>query len=214
MNRVGTYGGERKYLINIERTQIPRYRLEEFVKKIVVKRKDAEHVLLEFYCSKYADKFNLIMTQGFISEITKIKDEKKPTEIFTFDKVWFVTSHAYGSSDYLKYEYDNLHYIGITEFDGDYVIAFEANVVSDGFDLTSKFYDDIMAKKYENQEAKQKTTLDLTPQKEYTCKQCGKSINPYDARIIEQTYGEMICLDCLEKKAEELQNLKYSVKKP
>lgn len=212
LSRVDTYGGERKYTIHIERTQIPRYRLEEYTQKLVVKRIDVEHVFLEFYCSKYPDKFNQIMTQGFLTEVKNVKEDKKPTEIFTFDKVWFISEHAYGSKDYYRFEYGNLIFKDILEFDGDYVICFEADVISDGFDLTEKYFDAKMDSRYKNKE-KRTNTLDLTPPKNYKCKECGNDINPYDARIIEQTYGEMVCLECLEKKAEEYQKKKYQTKK-
>lgn len=198
LNEVGIHGKSSNFIINCERELFPRYRIEEFTKKLVVKRIDVSKVQLQFYVSKYPIETNFI-SKGFITEVNNIKENNRSSDILMIDKVWFISQKAYGSDDLMKYEYIDLIYDNIIEFDGNYIIKFNADIVTDGSSLKDKFYSHSMANKYETKEKKE-LVLDLgNTQKVYFCSNCGIKMNMYDAQFTEIEFGKPICIDCLKK---------------
>ena len=212
---------------------VPRYYLEEYTKRLAVRKlDDTDKVILDFYVSKYPNDKDF-KSKGFVREIEKIRDEKLRSDVIDLQKVGFVTSHAYKMDDLLEFEFDNIIFKQINEFDGDYVISFKARVIKNGIDLTVKYYNKAMADKYTNK-VKKELVLDLSASesnKVYKCENCGKEIiydsqeidympifepkdilddevinddnfHPtefLDAQICEQTFGKVLCHDCLSK---------------
>ena len=230
---VGTYGQREEYLIKLKRNFFPRYRLEAYTKRLAIFKLDETHAILDFYVSKYPNDKDF-KSKGFVREIEKIKDEQMRSDVLDIDNVSFTTSHAFKLNDLLQFEFKNLEFKGISEFDGHYVIKFKAFIVKNGYDLTEQYYSASMEKKYQNKEKKE-VVLDLfgAPQTEvYKCERCGKEIvyDPVemeemaitkpreideednnsthttefmDAQIAQQTYGVLLCKDCLKKYLKE-----------
>lgn len=216
---------KKKYNIIIERNCVARYRIEEFLIKLAAKRINDKNALLDFYVSMYVDDKNKL-SKGFISEIGKIIKGNKNNDILDIDSVRFITNHAYKKDDMLEYEFNNLIFKKIIEYDGNYIIKFTANIIKDGYDTSRQYFCAEMAKKYKNKE-KKSLQLDFTDNiKIYTCEMCGKKV-AYDIKAIEsvipsspddnvkkektntteymdmqitkQTYGKALCSDCLRK---------------
>lgn len=227
----------KQYTIEIDREYVTRYRIEEFLKRLVVKKIDENFVLLDFYVSEYIDDKNLI-SKGFITEINKMISGKTNNDIIDISSVHFITNHAYKQNDMLEYEFNNLTFIKIIKYDGNYILKFKAKVVKNGIDLTDKYFCREMDNKYKNKEKKD-LVLDFTKHiQEYTCEMCGKkiiydtdvidSVAPssninedigngrrgtnateyMDVQIIQQTYGKILCKDCLQKYINGLNFLK------
>ena len=233
LGSVGTYGQREEYLIKLKRKFFPRYRLEAYTKRLAVFKLDETHVILDFYVSKYPNDKDF-KSKGFVREIEKIKDEQMHSDVLDIDNVSFTTSHAYKLNDLLQFEFNNLEFKGVSEFDGHYVIKFEACIVKNGHDLIEQYNSVSMEKKYQNKEKKD-IALDLfnIPQtKVYKCECCGKEIvydpiemeevaatkpreidaetdsNTHttefmDVQIVQQTYGVLLCKDCLKKYLKE-----------
>ena len=233
LGSVGTYGQRDEYLIKLKRKFFPRYRLEAYTKRLAVFKLDETHVILDFYVSKYPNDKDF-KSKGFVREIEKIKDEQMHSDVLDIDNVSFTTSHAYKLNDLLQFEFNNLEFKGVSEFDGHYVIKFEACIVKNGYDLIEQYNSVSMEKKYQNKEKKD-IALDLfnIPQtKVYKCESCGKEIvydpiemeevaatkpreidaetdsNTHttefmDVQIVQQTYGVLLCKDCLKKYLKE-----------
>lgn len=233
LGSVGTYGQREEYLIKLKRKFFPRYRLEAYTKRLAVFKLDETHVILDFYVSKYPNDKDF-KSKGFVREIEKIKDEQMHSDVLDIDNVSFTTSHAYKLNDLLQFEFNNLEFKGVSEFDGHYVIKFEACIVKNGYDLIEQYNSVSMEKKYQNKEKKD-IALDLfnIPQtKVYKCECCGKEIvydpiemeevaatkpreidaetdsNTHttefmDVQIVQQTYGVLLCKDCLKKYLKE-----------
>lgn len=233
LGSVGTYGQREEYLIKLKRKFFPRYRLEAYTKRLAVFKLDETHVILDFYVSKYPNDKDF-KSKGFVREIEKIKDEQMRSDVLDIDNVSFTTSHAYKLNDLLQFEFNNLEFKGVSEFDGHYVIKFEACIVKNGYDLIEQYNSVSMEKKYQNKEKKD-IALDLfnIPQtKVYKCECCGKEIvydpiemeevaatkpreidaetdsNTHttefmDVQIVQQTYGVLLCKDCLKKYLKE-----------
>lgn len=230
---VGGYGKRSEYLIKISRDFYPRYKIEEYTKRLVVKKLDEKHAILDFYVTKYPNDKDF-KSKGFVREIEKIKDERMRSDVINIDKVSFVTSHAFKLNDMLEFEFDNLIFREIVEFDGHYVIRFKSRILKNGIDLTDQYYSKTMDEKYKNK-VKKDVVLDIfgtTPVQMYKCEKCGKeivydpvemdemgvaqprnidevienydSVTDYmDAQISQQTYGIVMCKECLKKYLEE-----------
>ena len=155
-------GDHREYTIKIKRNFIPRFRIEEFTNKLVVKRVDEQHVMLDFYVTKYESQFNR-RHKPFLNDMEAIYQGDKQSDIIDFNEVSFVTFKAYGSPDLVKYSYNNVEFDNIVDYNGDYVVKFFADIVEDGNDIMDEFYDEIAAKKNENHERrKNKNTINFS----------------------------------------------------
>lgn len=182
---LGDFKKGKNYHIKLYRDYISRFKLEEYTKRLVVRKFDDSHYMLDFYVSKYPNPED-IKSKGFVREIEKIRDEKIKSDILDIKKVYFITNHAYKKVDMLEYEFNNLIFESIGEFDGHYIVRFKANVVKDGLDLTKQYYSKSMDEKYKNKVEKE-VLIDVTgsPAPEvFVCEKCGKEI-VYDPAIID-----------------------------
>ena len=235
---------KKSYTLKIKRDFFPRYKLEEFAKKLVVFEKEkGKTVKLDFYVSIYPDD-KVLISKGFVREIENIRDKGIKSDILDIQTVAFTTLHAYRLDDMIQFEFNDLSFEKVLEFDGDYILRFSADIVVNGEDMIKEFYNKEMAEKYANKEKKERV-LDLTDNfaEVYVCERCGKQVyydpsliddlNPtqgkdiyendneesnhtetteyMDMQIAEQTYGKLLCRDCLKKyirEQEEINELK------
>lgn len=188
----GGRGEKTKYKFEIKRNFVPRFRLEEFLKKVVVKRLDETHAILDFYFSQYPERFfntsddKSFRSKAFINELKRIRNGGK-TDVLDMEQMRFITSHAYKKDDLIEYVFRNLWYRETVEFDGDYILRFKASIEHDGYDLTASYYNKTMDEKYKNNEKKE-VTIDITgsvPVETYTCADCGKVVT-FDVKKMEE----------------------------
>lgn len=228
-----------EYWIKLTREKgfLPRYRLEEYTKRIVVREyeKDTKAVL-DFYVSKYPNSEDL-KSKGFVREIEHVMNDELRSDVLLIKNVSFVTSHAFNQYDMMLFEFNNLQYRYVKEFDGHYVISFLSDIVKNGEDLTDKFKNQAMEEKYEKKERKD-VVYELTPdmlKQTFYCADCGKAIeydpiaidemepsaNPtdtnntayFDLQMAEQTFGKKLCSDCLKKYIINKEEIKNIIKK-
>lgn len=152
----------KKYVINIDRDFTPRFKLEEFSNKVVVKLIDENKVQLDFYCSQYDKQFDR-RYRPFINELYKIMGGNLKSDIIDFEKVSFVTYKSYGSENSLYYEYDKIKFKECIIFDGNFVLKFNAHIKENGIDLTQKYFNSTMDNKYKNKERKGNDSITWTP---------------------------------------------------
>lgn len=140
--------------INIVREHAPKFFIENYTKKINVRKISSDEKLLEFYISKYGDNYNKNQTL-FVKHLKKIIDSNlKKSNSFDIDNVNFITNNTLGSEDFLLYSYGDLNFDKIIEFDGYYVIKFKSKVLIDGKDILLDYIEPELEKKYENKERK------------------------------------------------------------
>ena len=189
----GGRGKKTKYKFEFKRDFIPRFRMEEFAKKVVVKRLDETHAILDFYFSKYPERFfrrsddKSFRSKVFIHEIESIRDNGVKSDMLDVEELRFVTNHAYKQDDLLEFVFKNIVFREVAEFDGDYILRFKASIEHDGIDLTAAFYNKEMAEKYENKEKKE-LVLDVSggaPIETYVCSDCGKVVT-FDTQKMEE----------------------------
>lgn len=191
------------FLINIKRNFTPRFRIEEFTTKLVVKRGDDDTTaVLDFYVPKYKSDTNFRLN-AFLTDVVNIKEKWVRSDTLDFNSVFFITSHAYRVNDMFSFRFDDPVYLETIEYDGSYILRFVAKIFDGGTDLTNEYFSENMAKKYENKEPKNltgeivirpdgKTTINEECdsygrggiKRVYKCEICGKEI-VYDAKALD-----------------------------
>ena len=186
---VGKFKQVKKYNIEIIRDEaaIPRYYLEEYTTRLVVKKFSPKtKFILDFYISKYPNIMDF-KSKGFIREIERIKDEGWKSDIIEFNGVHFITSHAYQIDDMVEFNFKYPSFIEIVEFDGHYIIRFKATL-SKKHDILNDYFSKTMDEKYKNKQPKDVIHhMNGGHQFEkFICEKCGKEII-YDTQEIDST---------------------------
>ena len=186
LEQVGGRGKRTQYRIKIKRNFVPRYKIEEYITRLDVKKLDESHVILDIYVSKYPNDKDF-KSKGFVREIEKIRDEKIKSDILDYEEISFITHHAYKLNDMIKFVFKNIWFREVREFDGHYILKFKASLKQDTLDLTKKYFSKTMEEKYKNKE-KKKVVLNLFDYNQiqvYQCQECGKEII-LDNELIDQ----------------------------
>lgn len=155
--------GDEKYSFNIERTFIPRFRLEKYTSKLVVKNviEKPGKALIDFYVPEYRQQFNNI-TKFFTSELDKIYQGDVKSDMLDFNKVSFITKNCYGAPDLFLFEYTNLNFTDIIKFDGHYVLRFYCDIAVNGEDTLTEIYHAPTEEKSKKRERRKNTKIDFT----------------------------------------------------
>lgn len=221
------------YTIEVLRDDMTRYRIEEYAKKVVVKPGTEEgHYILDIYVSKYPDKSDF-KSKGFVREVEHIMNDGMRTDIFDINGISFVTSHAYGLNDGIRFVFNSIKYMRTVEFDGNYVIKLDAVLISEE-DLIEQYRCEEMEAKYRDKAPKENAIAfdpyAPTEVRTFKCSKCGKvveynvaamdaviPVDPddenaaktnateyMDMQMAEQTFGTKLCKECLSSEMEEL----------
>lgn len=185
---VGHFDVNASYNIDIERDFMPRFKLEAYTTRLVVKKakEGNDNFILDFYVSKYPQEKDM-KSIYFIKEVEKIIDGYKQSDILSFNRVKFVTSHAYGLNDMIEFRFDHIYYKEALEYDGHYILKFKAHAYVNGKDQTDEYYSKSMDEKYRNHEKKE-VVIDAfnggNEIKTFVCSECGKTVE-YDTQLID-----------------------------
>ena len=150
------------YTLKIKRSIFPRFLIETYIKKLVLKQSDCNYVI-DLYCSMYPSQFSERKDKSFISELKKIKNrEIRNSDIIDIDELSFVTSNAWGVDDWFKFSFVDFEFYDIIEFDGSYIIRLGCQSSVFMENLLDKIYSESAEKKYETKEAKTNSVADFT----------------------------------------------------
>lgn len=140
--------------ISIERDGItPRFFLEKYAKKVVV-RNNGNRSYVDLYFSIYASQFGKV-DAILVSNLYRMFEEKNlRSDLTDFISIEWYSDKAWNSEDVCHFKYDDIKFINIDIFDGNFVLTFDCNVVEDGVDLAKKFKTEELDRKYANEEAK------------------------------------------------------------
>ena len=150
---------KKAYTVKVLYDFIPKFRLEEHIKKVVVKICDDKRIV-DLYFSKYPIEFDRISRQ-FVNAMTAIYVGDVRSELLEINSISFVTKNAYGSDDLIRYSYNNFEFKDIIEFDGSYVLRFLCDVVEDGTDLIEEFYDETTEQKSREHSPREGATVNM-----------------------------------------------------
>ena len=155
----------KSYRIKIKRDFVPRFKLEEYTKKVVVKAFEDNKKILDIYVSKYEIPFDR-RSRIFVNAVESIYMGDIRSEIIDFQGLAFITKNAYGADDLIFYEFSDFEFKDIIDFDGNYVIRFLCTCLSSGEDLIEEFYDETAAKKSEEHAPREGATIDVATAQE------------------------------------------------
>lgn len=147
--------------IFIERKFIPKFRIEDYVEKVIVKRNDEGKAVLDLYVSKYDSQFNNIQ-KLFLNKIRAIYGGEIDRTLLDFDKLYFNTFKAFGSEDLHKYEFTNLSFEDIVLYKGWYVLKFISDISIDGEDVIGQYFDKETQEKFDKHEPRKNPTFNYT----------------------------------------------------
>lgn len=232
VQNIGRLEKNHNYTLKLERngTFTPRYYIEEYTKKLVclVVNENKNNYILDFYVTKYPNDREW-KSKGFVREVEYIKSGRR-SDITDIKALEFITSHAYNFNDGVTFKFNKLQFKNVIEYDGDYILRFSAEVVINGKDFFDEDQCESMKKKYE-ENAPKETAINVNPYdlkdiRVYRCSICGKEVfynqrdidalasseestgngvtEYMDMETSEQTFGKMICKECLEKHKAEL----------
>ena len=205
LEQVGGRGKRTEYRIKIKRNFVPRYKIEEYVTRLDVKKLDETHVILDLYVSKYPNDKDF-KSKGFVREIEKIKKKKIRSDILDYEEISFITRHAYKIDDMVKFVFNNIWFKEVVEFDGHYIVRFKASLKKDTIDLTKIYYSKTMDEKYKNKEKKEVVLNfnDYITSEVYKCEECGREVK-FDKELMDalEAYNGKDITDEQELKNEE-----------
>lgn len=171
----------RHFTIQIERDFLCSFRIEQYASKVVVKRIDDNTVYLDLYVSNMRRQFDNTH-KLFLKSMEKIYMGDTRSDIIQISKLGFTTQKAYGSPDLKRFEYDNIKFVDIIDFEGNYVLRFKANILHDGIDYVEEFYDAVADEKSRNHERRENSELnlgnviDIRQEEEYNVEEAEKLI--------------------------------------
>lgn len=201
LNSVGGYGIEVNYPLKFEYEYTPKFKLDEYVSKLVIREsQDGSSMLMDLYVPKYTDSFERLK-KIFDAEINKIKNQNKKPNNIQFKTVKFISENAFGSEDLIPYEYTFKKILNIEEFDGKHVLIYEVEKTKEEEKITEKYKNKKLRSAYENKEPRKGRVLNLgkIEVEKHKCEVCGEEIkNEYDYRILKETTGKALCENCLK----------------
>ena len=139
-------------IISIGRELRPKFEIENFTKKLVVRNINNTRKLLEFYISKYPDEYDR-KSRLMISEIKKIMKNPRSSNILDINTVTFISNKAIGSPNGIQYKYGVSEFDKVIEYNGHYVIKFIALPLEKTF-IFDKYVEDALEERYRKKEAK------------------------------------------------------------
>ena len=135
----------------------PRFNLEKYVKRLVVKKNEKEDIILDLYIPKIEGKLCTNPKDSkFNVEMKKIYETKCMSDIISPSVVQMITEKAFGCHNMYYFKYENLRYLTTTLFDGSYIMHFAATATVDGEYLHKKYYNEKKDKALANNSARTK----------------------------------------------------------
>lgn len=198
LDSVNGYGIQNQYPLKFQYEYAPKYGLDEYVRKLVL-RTNGEILLLDLYVPKHIDSFER-MEKLFDNEINKVKNNKMKPVHLEFKTISFISNNTYGIEDRHNVSFEFIKFLSIAEFDGKNILTYEVKMSDINEKITDKYKNEKLRKSYENKESRN-TKLDFTGEKEkHKCDKCGEEVESnYDYRITKETIGIGVCKKCLEK---------------
>jgi hypothetical protein len=138
--------------IVINREHRPKFQLENYTKKLHIRRIKDNEFLLEFFLSKYPEQFDK-NHHFFISDIKKILDNPtRYNSTVDIKEVSFITNNTVGVPDFLEFEYSVNKFDKVVEFNEFYVVKFISKVTIEARSIIEQYKNEELEQKYNNKE--------------------------------------------------------------
>ena len=137
---------------------IPRFYIERYINRLVLKVNDNGNYRVDLYFSQYARQF-MKRDSLFIAELHRVFDGKSPkSDILAIDTLSFITDKAFGSEDLHRVTLNNFVYKNMCQYDGSFVIEFSCSKTDE--DVVAKYRTKELDEKYAT-EAQKKAVVDI-----------------------------------------------------
>lgn len=146
-------------LLDIERDGItPRFELEKYVTKIVVRKCDDDNMsYVDLYTPYYASQFGKTDAM-LIANLHEMMDNKTyRSDITDFLSFKWTSYKAWGCDDICLFKYDNIVLADINVFDGNFVLTFKCRKISEGDYIAEKYKTKELTEKYNTKAPKSDT---------------------------------------------------------
>lgn len=144
--------------LEIERDGItPRFKIEKFVKRMVVRMKDDDNGrrYVDMYLPAEASQFGKIDAILISNLHTMMKEGNLKTDITDIKSMRWYSDKAWNTDDFYLFEYNDVRPEAIHMFDGSFVITFDCHAVHDGEDNTTQYRQKEVSIQYEKNQPKQ-----------------------------------------------------------
>ena len=138
----------KEYRIKYKYDFLPKFRVDSYTKKIVVKETEAGDLQIDIYFSEYLEKYNN-EHKFFISELNKVYNGDKRSDILDIKELTFTSWKAYGLDDDIIMSFNLTNFIDIVKYDGSFVVKFKG-ILKESKDLIELVYDEKSAEKFKN----------------------------------------------------------------
>ena len=160
VNDVLNESNELTYKMKVKRDLLPRFLIERYVTKIVIKENENGN-LIDLYCSKYPRQFSERKDKPFLRELSNIKNKiVRNSDILDFSEFTFVTENAWGVNDLLEVSVTDIKLDKIIEYDGHYIIKMLGNYNTNN--LLDKVYCESVEEKYRTKAPKENNAINYS----------------------------------------------------
>lgn len=174
---------KKEYTFKVVRDFYPKFRIEEYIKKCVVKE-FGEKCIFDIYVSKYPVQFDR-RSRMFINMMNEIYEGNTRSEIIDFQQLSFISKNAYGSDDLKLYSFKSFEFHDIIDFDGNYVLRFVCEPDEFGTDLIEEFFDETADRKSREHAPREGASIDYAAAAEIAER------DAYDAETAENLLKEL-----------------------
>ena len=126
----------------------PRFEIEKFVKKMVVRERDEKHAFVDLYISNEASQFGKIDAILISNLATMFETKNFRSDIVDFSKIQWISYKAWGIDDICLFVFENPKLCDIQIFDGNFVLIFDCEVIKNGEYIPAKYITKTLDEKY------------------------------------------------------------------
>ena len=123
----------------------PRFRVERYIQKLVLKESKEGKLRMNLYFSQYARQF-VKRDSLFVAELSSIFAGKRHSDILELESISFISDKAFGIEDLHRITLTKIQYVEIVVFDGSFVIEFDCE--KDDLDVVAKYRTKELDEKY------------------------------------------------------------------
>lgn len=176
-----------EHTIMISRDYIPSFKLEQYAKRAVVRNyPDNKRALVDIYVQDEATPYDWKSTV-FVGRIHEIeKDKNANANITDIKGIEWISEKAWNADDLCRFKYDDVKFVDINRYDGNFVLTFDCNIVEDGKYIPEKFKTKEMDEKYATMAPKQNATDIFAINRQIVKKNEEKEV-PIDLGSLEKT---------------------------
>lgn len=199
LNAVNGYGIKNIYPLNFTYDNLPKFQLNQYISKLVVRVKD-DSTFIDLYVPVYTDSFERLY-KLFDNEINSVINKTRKIINLEFNTVEFISNKSYGVEDLCKFKYEMIKLISISKFDNKNVLTYEVKVIENGNKITDKYINKKLRNNYEKKSSRNQVIDLTTPNKKVSkCDKCGCDMeSEYDYRITKSSVGIGLCNKCLSE---------------